>query len=555
MFHFKNLIMKFYINKIFLVGLIILSSTISCTKLDEKPYSQIEAANFYKNRTEVLSAVLRPFTHARAWGTMQDRHGYWRLQELTGDQQAWPQKGRHGYDGGQWLREHYHTWTTTDRSIEEPWELLYGGISFCNKTIFDLPQVDFKAIGLTDQDKASFIAESKIIRAWHYLKLIDLYGNVPVFNEVAQPGTPLPPYQTRKQVFDILEKELKENVELLAPLSSILVGRVSKAAGYAMLAELYINAEAWTGTARWDDCIAACDKIIGGSSGSLVGAKPLLDTALVGPFNNTNHKSPENIFQIAYDYRASGDAPQFPGVFYHYRQRQIYNGERDGNNEFVTTPNAYDSYKDNDKRKKEWFLFGLQLKHPAFRANAADSVVQGSEEYNGKPLVFVNSIRRNSEGEAGEGGMTRGEENSGARMNKYRPGELTDANYLGNDFVIYRLTEIYFFKAEALMRKNGGAATQESVDLINASKKRYFSIDDWKSEAYTTGTLTLQELLAEKGREFIFEGKRRSDMIRFGAFTTATWWDHKPTNKTKSLFCIPLKQLANNPNLKQNEGY
>ncbi|WP_204280203.1 hypothetical protein, partial [Raoultella ornithinolytica] len=71
----------------------------SCTKLDENLYNQLTKDIYYNNKTEVLSAVLRPFTHARAWATIQDRHGYWRLQELTGDQQAWPQKGRHGYDG------------------------------------------------------------------------------------------------------------------------------------------------------------------------------------------------------------------------------------------------------------------------------------------------------------------------------------------------------------------------------------------------------------------------------------------------------------------------
>ncbi|WP_312185236.1 RagB/SusD family nutrient uptake outer membrane protein, partial [Sphingobacterium sp.] len=75
------------------------------------------------------------------------------------------------------------------------------------------------------------------------------------------------------------------------------------------------------------------------------------------------------------------------------------------------------------------------------------------------------------------------------------------------------------------------------------------------TEQYTTGTLTLDELLAERGREFIFEGFRRRDLIRFGKFHTASWWDHKPTAETKSVFPIPQQQIAMNPNLKQNPGY
>ena len=93
------------------------------------------------------------------------------------------------------------------------------------------------------------------------------------------------------------------------------------------------------------------------------------------------------------------------------------------------------------------------------------------------------------------------------------------------------------------------------MDLVNESKKRYFSPADWVTEVCTTATLTMNELLAERGREFVFEGKQRSDMIRFGAFTTATWWHHQPTDINKTLFPIPQKQRAANPNLEQNPGY
>ncbi len=519
----------------------------SCTKLDENLYNQVIAPNFYKNKQEVTSAVTRPYTHARAWAAMNDRHGYWRLQELPADQQAWPQKGRHGYDGGQWVRQHYHEWTLTDRAIEEPWELIYWGIGFCNNLMEELAPVDFTKIGMTEADKAAITAEAKVLRAWHYLKLMDLYGNIPIVTEVGKPANPVT--RPRAEVFAFIEKELKENVDLLPNLSASLAGRVNKAAGYAMLVELYLNAQVWTGTARWDDCVAAADKIISGDAGGINGT-PGLETDMLAPFNTTNHLSKENLFQLAYDYVKSGDAPGYNGVFWHYRQRQIYNTERDGNNCFVTTPNAFDAYKENDIRKKEWFLFGPQYKF------GTTEPVLGTEEYNGKPLVFVNSIRRNSEGETGEGGMTRGEENSGARMNKYRPGQLTDATYLGNDFVVYRLAEIIYNKAEALMRKNNGVATQEVVDLVNSVRQRAFTPADFATEAYTTTTLTADEFLAERGREFIFEGKRRSDMIRFGKFVTANWWDHVAKNDPKlNVFPIPTKQLVINPNLEQNDGY
>lgn len=152
--------------------------------------------------------------------------------------------------------------------------------------------------------------------------------------------------------------------------------------------------------------------------------------------------------------------------------------------------------------------------------------------------------------------MTDGEENSGARFHKYRSGTQDDPNYLEGDYVVYRLTELYFNKAEALMRLNGGNATQEAVDLINESKMRYFTEEDWADEAYTTTSLTMSELLAERGREFIFEGMRRTDLIRFGEFTTGSWWDHDPSGDPNlTLYPIPFRQLQANPNLVQNPGY
>jgi hypothetical protein len=114
---------------------------------------------------------------------------------------------------------------------------------------------------------------------------------------------------------------------------------------------------------------------------------------------------------------------------------------------------------------------------------------------------------------------------------------------------------VYFAKAEAIMRKNGGVATAEAVQLINDCKKRAFTDTNWATRAYTPATLTLNELLNERGREFIFEGFRRNDLIRFGKFTTESWWDHTPSATFRNLFPIPQVQRTLNENLAQNPGY
>src|ERR671921_2449562 len=78
----------------------------ACTKLDENIYDQLVSDAFYNNKNEVISAVLRPYTHANAWATPSGQPSWYRFSDLAADQVAWPTKGRHGEDGGRWKRLH-----------------------------------------------------------------------------------------------------------------------------------------------------------------------------------------------------------------------------------------------------------------------------------------------------------------------------------------------------------------------------------------------------------------------------------------------------------------
>lgn len=541
--------MKKYLKKLLLIAAVIsVSGMNSCTDLEENVYNQLTASNFYNNRVEVLQAALRPFTHMQAWLAPTGQNGYYYHAELSADQQAWPQKGRHGYDGGDHFRQHYHTWTDNEGRMRTAWNLMWTGVGYVNAALMDLEKVDYVKLGIPDAEMNAIIAELKVLRAFHYMKIMELWGNVPVITTVGEPLNP--PTQSKAEVFAFCKTELEANVPKLLPYSTALVGRVSAAAGYAMLSELYLNAQYFVGTPMWDQAIVACDKIISGEAGGIGGA-PVLATDLNSNFSNTNKNARESLFQFAFS-RSGGFTFGWGGFFMGYsNMSQALSVGYSGWNAFVVIPTAFDAYAENDLRKKEWFLFG-----PQYRYNTTTPIL-GTEEYSGRPFIYVNSIRRESEGDfTSQGSMAEGEENSGARFHKYKSGITTDVNYQENHYIIYRLTEIYFNKAEALMRKNNGVAAQEAVDLVNASRRRAFTTADWPAAMYTTATLTMDELLAERGREFIFEGKRRTDLIRFGKFTTAAWWDHTPSNNVnREIYPIPHTQIAVNPNLVQNPGY
>jgi len=544
-------------NKLILVaaGIALLGAG-GCTNLDEKLYNQLDKGNFYRNKTEVMQSVLRSYRHMMPTIGLWAGNNWFYLAELSADQLAWPRKGRHGEDGGDHYRLHYHTWTASENTVRNGWSEFWTGVGYANATLEDLEKMDHRAIGLSDAEKAELVAELRVLRAYYYLKIMQLWGNVPIVTEV-QVAAPLnPPTKPRSEVFAFVRTELETAVPQLPRYAPALVGRATQTAGYAMLAELYLNAEYLAGTAMWDECIDACDKIINGDAGSLVGNAPVLATDLLETFSNTNQNAGEALFQSALS-RKGGFGWTWEALFgYGENIGKVLDVGYSGWNGIVVVPSAFDAFETGkDRRKTEWFLFGPQYEY------GTTTPVLGTEEWNEQPLIYVNTIRRESEGDlTSEGGMSQGEENSGARFNKYKSGRLSDPNYFENHYMFYRLTEIYFNKAEAIMRKNGGTATQEAVDLVNASRVRAFTNStDWDIDPnaqYTTATLTMDELLAERGREFIFEGKRRTDLIRFGKFSTTDWWDHKAHNDpNKEVFPIPETQTRTNPNLVQNPGY
>lgn len=547
-------------SKLFIyASLLIGSATInSCTKLDENIYSELIADNFYNNKNEVLSAVLRPYTHANAWTTPSGQDSWWRMAELSGDQMAWPTKGRHGEDGGKWKRFHYHTWTVDEGGFNSAWVLMWWGLGLCTSPIQNLESRSIESMGITQAEKEAYIAELKLLRAYHYLKIMDLWGAVPIVTKVGEPLNP--PTATTKEVFDFIEKEILENVAKVPKHSQAMVGRVNQAAGYAMLVDLYLNAQRMIGTPKWDECIAAANKIISGDAGGQNGTMAL-DANIQDTYAPNNDKlTKEAIFSIAYEFQAANFQPSWTGEFYHFDQRTIYGGARNGNDGIVLIPGTWTKYKDADLRKRGWFLEGTQYQ---FTNPASPVICTGGNEYNGQPLVFVDNIRKNKTGST-VSNMSEGEENSGVRFNKYKLGNQVagpngvpaiNPKYNSTDWHVYRLSWIYFAKAESIMRKANGVANAEAVQLINDVKRRAFAPADWAANQYTTATLTMDELLEERGREFMFEGFRRQDLIRWNKHTTGTWWDHTPSAEFKNLYPIPQRQRNLNPNLTQNSGY
>jgi len=505
----------------FTITLLILST--GCKKLDENLYSVADNTNFYQNKDQVMAAYVLPYSFLQT-------HIYqvhFALQEFPTDEAVVPV--RYGYidQEGAWIRLHQHTWTSTDGWILAEWQNLFQAIGYCNSFIDAIKDKDVSSFGLPIS-REQMIAEIKMVRALHYYWALSDFKNIPI---VEHTGVINPPPSPSADVFAFIEKELKENIPLLGEKGSAgWYGHFTKSAARALLAKLYLNASVFTGKDRWQDCAATCDEII--SSGNYQ-----LDEHWNDPFKAHNELSNENIYVVPFD---ASNAQQFNFTEQNFHENILfdkYGVSYYGWHKISTQESFYDLYKANDARINQWVV-GPQT------YTDENGEEQPVLTWGGDPMVVTPQIDMLINYDGGEA--------QGAMNMKYEI-EYGALENMNNDMVVFRLADIYYMKAEALMRAAGGNATQEAVELVNMVRKRNFEAGS-ADAGYTTATLTLNELLDERGREFSYEMFRREDLIRFGKYNNA-WWEKKVTDKKYEAYPIPFDVLTANPALKQNDGY
>jgi len=208
------------------------------------------------------------------------------LNELTTDHAVvgWGDAGLPDLHGLYWSAGNDFTGAMYVRLAQE--------VSFTNAFIKNASE-------LPEGESQTFIAEARFLRAFAYYNLIDFYANVPLVTQIT---TDLPSQSSRTELFDFVESELLEIQDLL--LDSNEYGRVDKVAAWALLSKLYLNAEVWTGTPRYTDCITYSENVLNSSytinTTDANGNGNAYDELFLAD-NNTNGAQNEFIFVANFD--------------------------------------------------------------------------------------------------------------------------------------------------------------------------------------------------------------------------------------------------------------
>ena len=452
--------------------------------------------------------------------------GLWNLQQLPTDEAhcAWNDVGIPDLN--------YITWTSSNVFIKGFYYRLYYQINLANALLRETSEEKLSSRGVSqaDQDKIkAFRAEARFHRALAYYYLLDMFRNVPFVNEESPVGSTLPPQIMAADLFDYIEKELTEcEADMLDPFvgyNATNYGRAHKAANWALLSRLYLNAETYIGVKKYTESITNSKKVMA--------VNFQLDPVYANIFKADNHNSPEMIFPVRYD---GADTQTWGGMTFLLSAMEP--------SDLQAEVNAVGAWQGNRATKAILNTFEREYQHEMdnrfsmIRIDYTENVeIVDPSLFTDNGIPVVKYYNRNSDG------------------------TLPPSNIAYTDFPLFRLGEIYLNYAEAVLRGGTGGDAATALQLVNNLRQRGYNGSS--SATLSAGELTLDYILDERGREFFYEGQRRTDLIRFGKLTGSSylwpWKGNVPEGRSVAdyfnVYPIPADDLGANENLVQNSGY
>jgi starch-binding outer membrane protein, SusD/RagB family len=469
-------------------------------------------------------------------GTSDFVRCWWNTEELTTDEAvcAWGDPGVPDF--------HNMNWTYTDPILIGLYARSDYQITLCNDFIAHCTPSAEQSAGITGSDTATiaeFRAEAQFLRAFQYSVLMDAFGR-PAFADENTPVGPLsfPKQLSESDLFTYITTQLLQCANTLPAPHQNDYGRADQAAAWALLARLYLNAAVYTGTSKYDSAIIYSSKVINAGYSLMKNYANLFkadnnlnnsEVILAIPYDGINTQTyGGTTFLVNSSCANSTYTAGSPGYAMSTADYGVPSGGWAGNRSTSGLTNLFPTPDTTVDRR------GIFLNAPG----VTDVITNISQFNQGIPVVkFTNITSTGVEAEPSAGGT-----------------------FVSTDFPLFRLAEQYLIYAEATLRGGAGGDINTAVSYINLLRDRAYGNT---SGEITSGDLTLPFILDERGRELYWECFRRTDLIRFGEFTSGTYlwpWKGGVSNGTAvdshyALFPIPVTDLQANSNLVQNPGY
>ncbi len=435
------------------------------------------------------------------------------------------------------------TWSAANPFLTALYQRLGLSITYAN---------DFLNLteGNTTPEVIRYRAEARFLRALAYYWHLDLFGNPPFTTEADGVGKFFPmqldPSMTeaRKKLFNYITSELR-SIEPQLGEPGFSYPQADQGAAWMLLARLYLNAQVFTGTAKWDSVVIYTDKVINSGKYSLA-------ANYRQNFSADNHRpaNPEMIFAFAQDghniqgwvgttflIQSSSDAVFLRSETLHgLTSNTNWNGNRATKQFLNVMIDTLATYGNNPVPWTTDPFFTQSRDRRVFLRVKQSPDIPSASSSGDFGIGVYKFTARNTDGTF--------------------PGTFNNA-YANTDFPIFRFADAIMMRAEARFRLVNLPGAVADINLI---RRRAFGDS---SGDITVAQLNERFIINERGREFYYEAQRRTDLVRFGLFTGAgyTWaWKGGTFNGTAvsnhlNVYPIPAEEVAANPNIQQNPGY
>ena len=436
---------------------------------------------------------------------------------------------------------------------------------------FNINQYNFFISEQTGKMSEDKIAEVRFLRALNYYYFLDLYRKAP-FKDTFDNN--LPTEKSGKELYEWLDNELTTIEPLMAEVGAYNTakdfGRADRGAAYALHARLALNSAVYTdGQVKdYQKAIHYCDEIINSGKYDLSRVAKSGYSGYQQLFMGDNDCNPDARKEIIFPIRQDGvKTRSYAGTSY------LVNASTITGMPYASTSDPWKCLFARVDLVKKFFPNGdipkatdedllsnpskdqVIAKDNEKGISTADVVAQAKDD---RALFYMgiggcsDKARTLTPGDAITGPL------NGASFVKWTNFHADGTaqhhqNFSDTDFPLFRLAEIYLTRAEAkyrLDRSQDGLADIQYVQERANRQIQASSVDE-------------QTLIDEWCREFYLEGRRRSDLVRFGLFTGSKYlWSFKGGSEngqgipTKfDIYPIPGDEMKNNPNMTQNPKY
>jgi hypothetical protein len=452
---------------------------------------------------------------------------YWQMQELPTDEAVI------AYNDGSVQELNKGTWSSDNGFSSAMYSRVFFQVAHVNEFLRQSTPdrlADRNVDRETQNRMPQWRAEARFLRALSYWHGLDLFRNIPLVDETVTRGGEPPAQATPEEVFTFIESELldivdDETEETLPDARQAEYGRADKAAAWMILAKLYLNADVY----------------LDGNAGSVVNGDPATLAA------EYSARVIDAGYELEPDYQHLflADNHTADGIIFAIPHDGL-NTQHFGGTQFLTHAAVGGSMNTAD--------YGIDFGYQGLRTTARGFELFGPGDdraifYTDGQSLDIDTLTVFTDGYAVP-------KFQNVTSNGVAGSNLT---FPDTDYPMFRVADAYLMYAEAVALRGGNSSAYDPATLVNALRDRAGI-----STNITSGDLTADFLLAERGRELFWEATRRSDLIRFGKFggqTDYTWpykgddVDGGSLEAYRNLYPLPANELSANPNLVQNQGY